>query len=134
MNDMASMIIGASLLLALCALALAAWCYKSHPATFTLMDLKERLEYIMAKEQEIIAELTVVKEQLDGANATLQKISTETDGLLGKIEELQAALDNVEIPESIVSLVTEIKEKATAINASALNVDGKVPDAPAPAE
>ena len=134
MNDLASMIIGASLLLALCALALAVWCYKSHPATVTLNDLKERLEYIMAKEQEIVAQLTEVKEKLDGALATLQKVSTETDGLLAKIEELEAAMANLPIPESIVTLVAEIKEKATAVNSSAVNVDGKVPDAPTPTE
>ena len=134
MNDLASVMVGASLLLALLALALAVWCYKSHPATFTITDLKERLDYIMATEQEIIDQLNEVKTKLDAAQATLQKISGETDRLLATIEQLQAALEDVTVPQSIVDLVGEIKTKATELNASAVNVDAKVPDATTPTE
>lgn len=80
-------------------------------------------EAIMATKDELIA-------QLNGINESLSKVSGETSALVAKVAELEEALNNADnIPDDVMSLVSDIRSRVTAIDDQ---VTDTAPPAPEP--
>ena len=74
------------------------------------------LEKVMATQAELAAELRMVKDNV-------AKLGTETQGLIDKVNELTAMVENGPI-------TAELREAVDAVKAQVKIVDDLVPDAP----
>lgn len=70
-----------------------------------------------------MATLAEITSQVKGLHVTLNKIGNETDKLLQKVADLQAAVDNQ--PEA----TAELEAAVQAVADQMATVDSKVPDA-----
>lgn len=86
------------------------------------------------KQEEIVEQLRVAQAALDAAEAKIEKIGTETDGLNQKVTTLEEAIKNQNnaTPE-LIAAAAALGESVGKINQALNVVDAKVPDAtPAP--
>jgi uncharacterized coiled-coil protein SlyX len=84
-----------------------------------LHQIKHQQEIIVATQQEMVTKLNDI-------GVELNKVGAETDALLQKIAELQAAVD------AQPNATPELEAAVAAVAAQAKVVDDKVPDAPTP--
>lgn len=108
-------------------------------------DITKRLDKLMATQAELVqqvqtltAQLADTNTKLTTTNAIVVKIGTETDGLITKIADLEAAIANQsDASPELVAAFGAAKEQADTLAATAAQVevsaaagDAKVTDAP----
>lgn len=84
----------------------------------------------MATKQELVDAITANNAALAPISEAVAKIGTETDAILQKVTELQSKLDaaGTDVPDDVMALVTETRDKLQALSQSVQAVDQKIPD------
>lgn len=78
-------------------------------------------------EDELMAKLSDLQNELEAVNAQLSKAIGEING---KIDELADALDNVDLPEEAETALAELKAKAQALDDIVPDAEPEEPEEP----
>jgi uncharacterized protein YoxC len=93
-----------------------------------------KLNTIMATQAEIVQALKDANTALTEIATEVDKVGTETDGLITKIAALQATIDaGGTIGPELVSAMADVTASAAALKTKVVAVDDKVTDAAPPA-
>lgn len=104
----------------------------SEEQTALLHQILAKETRIMATQAELLASLTDLNSTVQGIGAGVDKVGTETQTLVQKVADLEAAIANAggTTPEVDAALAA-VKESADAVASKVKAVDDLVPDAPA---
>ena len=104
-----------------------------HRITFSLAGIEPVLQLLkeITMTQETIAQgLTDLSAQLTAATEVITKVGTETDGLLGKIADLEVVIASLsDVSPALQAAFDAAKAAADSVAAAAGSVDAKVADA-----
>lgn len=99
-------------------------CEAAPPVITSLGELKAQLTAFEERSMQSMQELATA---INEVTAKVAKIETETRSLLGKISDLEAAIESMDqIPEEVTAALVSLQNQVAV-------VDGLVPDEPAPA-
>lgn len=94
-------------------------------------NLTQHLEkLLMATKQELVDAITANNAALAPIAEAVAKIGTETDAILQKVTELETKLTEggADVPDDVMALVSETRDKLQALSQSVQAVDRKIPD------
>lgn len=96
---------------------------------FLLTTILRGIRIIMANQEETLAAMAALKDQLDATNARVVKVGTEIDGLVQAVADLTAAAGNVQTTPEFDAAFAAVKDSADSLAAVVAADDDKVADA-----